>query len=83
MAYPRQKALQEAQKAILLGMVRATPVNGATDKLELSIKGNNVESSEYGQKDIKSAVSPMPYAGIAEVKHPLYWSGTFLVGNPW
>jgi CHAT domain-containing protein len=79
----KTKALQEAQKSMILGMVRATPVNRATDKLELSIKENKVESSEYGQKDIKNAVSAMPYAGITEVEHPLYWSGTFLVGNPW
>jgi CHAT domain-containing protein len=83
----KTKALQEAQKAMLLGMVRATPVNGATDKLELSINVNKVEykveSSEYGQKDIKNVVTSLVPEGIDAIKHPFYWSGTFLLGNPW
>jgi CHAT domain-containing protein len=74
----KTKALQEAQKAMLLKMVETTPVDGSTDKAELSIKGNKVVSSEYGQKDIKGLGKSLEY-----LKAPLYWCGTVLVGNPW
>jgi CHAT domain-containing protein len=75
----KTKALQKTQKAMLLKMVETTPVDGTTDKAELSINGIKVESSEYGQRNIKRlGNNPENY-----LDHPFYWCGTFLLGNPW
>ncbi|MCA6531263.1 MAG: CHAT domain-containing protein, partial [Pseudanabaena sp. M135S2SP2A07QC] len=75
----KTKALQKTQKAMLLKMVETTPVDGTTDKAELSINGIKVESSEYGQRNIKRlGNNPKNY-----LDHPFYWCGTFLLGNPW
>jgi CHAT domain-containing protein len=75
----KTKALQKTQKAMLLKMVETTPVDGTTDKAELSINGIKVESSEYGQRNIKKLENnPENY-----LDHPFYWCGTFLLGNPW
>ena len=46
----KTKALQEAQKAMILGKVQVTDVAESTDRAELSIDGNKVTSSDYGQK---------------------------------
>jgi CHAT domain-containing protein len=74
----KTKALQEAQKAMILGKVQVTDVAGTTDRAELSIDGNKVTSSDYGQKNIKAQlVNPN------RLNHPLYWAAFSLVGNPW
>ncbi len=73
----KTKALQEAQKSMILGNVKVTDVAGTTDRAELSIKGTKVISSEYGQKNIKAMVIPK------DLKHPFYWATFSLIGNPW
>jgi CHAT domain-containing protein len=74
----KTKALQEAQKSMLLGNVKVTDFAGTTDRAELSIKGIKVISSEYGQKDIKAKVG-----NPAKLKNPFYWAAFSLIGNPW
>ncbi|MEI6331973.1 MAG: hypothetical protein WCP16_22265 [Pseudanabaena sp. ELA645] len=44
--------MQEVQKAMILGKVKITDVTGTTDRAELSIDGNKVTSSDYGQKNM-------------------------------
>ena len=75
----KTKALQEAQKSMILGNIRVTNVNGTTDKADLSINGTKVISSEYGQKDIKSIFPSRPVL----LNHPYYWAAFSLIGNPW
>ena len=64
---------------MILGNIRVTNVNGATDKADLSINGTKVISSEYGQKDIKSIFPSRPVL----LNHPYYWAAFSLIGNPW
>jgi len=75
----KTKALQEAQKSMILGNVKLINVAGTTDRAELSIDGNKVISSEYGQKDIKSKINP----DTNYLSHPFYWATFSLIGNPW
>jgi CHAT domain-containing protein len=79
----KTKALQEAQKSMILGEVQVTPVTGTTDRAELSIDGNKVLSSEYGQQDIKSRVFSVVDPNLNYLKHPFYWAAFSLTGNPW
>ena len=76
----KTKALQEAQKAMILGKVQVTDVAESTDRAELSIDGNKVTSSDYGQKNIKATFFN-PYD--PDLKHPNYWASFSLIGNPW
>ncbi|MFO0126692.1 MAG: CHAT domain-containing protein, partial [Pseudanabaena sp.] len=75
----KTKALQEAQKSMLLGNVKVTNVAGTTDRAELSIKDIKVISSEYGQKDIKAKIA----SDTSYLKNPFYWAAFSLIGNPW
>jgi CHAT domain-containing protein len=79
----KTKALQEAQKSMLLGNVKVTDVAGTTDRAELSIKEAKVISSEYGQKDIKAKVYSAVDPNLNYLKHPFYWAAFSLIGNPW
>lgn len=66
---------------MILGKVEVTSVAGTADKAELSIDGNKVVSSEYGQKDIKAQLgAPIDQA---KLKSPFYWAAFSLIGNPW
>ncbi len=78
----KTKALQEAQRSIILGKVKITDVVGTTDRSELSID-NKVLSSEYGQKDIKAALFRSDDPSLDYLKHPYYWTAFSLIGNPW
>ena len=74
----KTKSLQEIQKAMILGKIKVTNVAESADRAELSIDGNKVTSSDYGQKNIKSQlVNP------SRLNHPFYWAAFSLVGNPW
>ncbi len=79
----KTKALQKAQKSMILGNVKLTDVVGTTDRSELSINGIKVISSEYGQKDIKSKLVDKDDPNLNRLKHPFYWAAFSLVGNPW
>jgi CHAT domain-containing protein len=77
------KALQEAQKSMILGKVKITDVEGTTDREELSIDGSKVLSSEYGQKNIKRVMDSDLDTELSYISHPYYWAAFSLIGNPW
>ena len=79
----KTKALQEAQKSMILGKVQVTDVTGTTDRAELSIGTNKIISSEYGQKDIKVNIVDKDDPNLDKLRHPYYWSAFSLIGNPW
>ena len=79
----KTKALQEAQKAMILGKIQVTGVVGTTDKVELSIDGSKVASSKYGQQNIKATLVDDYDTQIDKLNHPFYWAAFSLVGNPW
>ena len=78
----KTKALQEAQKSMILGKVKITDVAGTTDRSELSID-NKVLSSEYGQKDIKNQLVDVNDPQLIKLRQPFYWTAFSLIGNPW
>jgi len=78
----KTKALQEAQRAMIVGKVKITDVAGTTDRSELSID-NKVLSSEYGQKDIKNQLVDVNDPQLIKLRQPFYWTAFSLIGNPW
>ncbi len=79
----KTKALQEAQKSMILGKVKIANVEGTTDREELSIDGSKVLSSEYGQRDINRVMDSELDAELSYIRHPYYWTAFSLIGNPW
>jgi CHAT domain-containing protein len=79
----KTKALQAAQKSMILGEVQVIDVTGTTDRAELSIDGSKILSSEYGQQDIKSRVFSVADPNLNYLKRPFYWAAFSLIGNPW
>ena len=79
----KTKALQEAQKAMILGKVQVTDVAESTDRAELSIDGNKVTSSDYGQKNIKAQLVDTTDPQLTRLSHPYYWAAFSLIENPW
>ncbi len=79
----KTKALQEAQKAMILGSVKIKPDSASSEQASISILETDIQSSTYGRKDIKNQLSLILDEKDKKINHPYYWTAFSIIGNPW